>query len=209
MTDDFTAGLGFFPFYSSITQRAFPSAGTYNVKINIFSRSKSAWGGQEDMEKWPRVVESFDFTFSESDIAAIMNNHKAAIKRMDENAANAFAYDKMPAVFSNPGKLTDPAATTARVSAILKRDLPGRAIIKFVAEQYNGAYWSIAKDDFGLPRYKYFNPHIWMAYKAGGKCYVGFVTLRQVYSGGGTYGPLQVAWTSTKDDRLIDCAKVR
>ena len=209
MTDDFTAGLGFFPFYNSITQEAFPSAGTYNVKINIFSRSKSAWGGQESYEKWPRIVESFDFTFSESDIATIKKNSKAAIARMDEVVANGNRYDKLPPVFSNPGKLTDPNATTAKVSAILKRDLPNRGIIKFVAEQYNGSYWSIAKDDYGLPKYKYFNPHIWMAYKADGKCYVGFVTLRQVYSGGGTYGPLEVAWTSTKDDRGIDCVKVK
>lgn len=48
-----------------------------------------------------------------------------------------------------------------------------------------------------------------MAYKADGKCYVGYVTLRQVYSGTGKYGPLEVARISTKDDRAIDCVKVK
>jgi hypothetical protein len=126
--------------------------------------------------------------------------------------ANAFRYDKMPPVFSNPGKLTDPNATQAKIAAILKRDLPKRQILKWVAETYDGTYWHIAKDDYGLPRYKYFNPHIWMAYKIDGKCYIGHVTLRQVYSGGGTYGPLQVAFTSASGslpDRGIDCLKVK
>jgi hypothetical protein len=50
-----------------------------------------------------------------------------------------------------------------------------------------------------------------MAYKINGKCYVGNVTLRQVYSGGGTFGPLQVAFTSAGSlpDKGIDCAKVK
>ncbi|MEO6612080.1 MAG: hypothetical protein ABIT05_02655 [Chitinophagaceae bacterium] len=206
MTEEFDVGYGYIPLYSMINPNYFPSAGTYHVNIKIFSRSKDMYDQEEDNEKWPYIQEGFDFTLRESDIAMLKKNGTATENLLVDNA---FRYDKMPTVFSNPGKLTDPNATTAKVSAILKRDLPNRAIIKFVAEQYNGAYWSIAKDDFGLPRYKYFNPHIWMAYKANGKCYVGYVTLRQVYSGGGTYGPLQVAWTSTKDDRGIDCAKVK
>ena len=206
MTDDFTAGYGFYPFYRMIKPENFPSSGGYQVTVRVLSKSLNAWDRQEDREKWPVIEEKFAFAFNENDIATLKKNGKAASDFMYDNA---FRYDKMPAVFSNPGKLTDPNATTAKVSAILKRDLPGRAIIKYVAEQYNGAYWSIAKDDYGLPKYKYFNPHIWMAYKMDGKCYVGYITLRQVYSGGGTYGPLQVAWTSTKDDKGIDCGKVK
>ena len=206
MTDDFTAGYGYFPLYNMINPDYFPSAGKYHIKVKIFSRSLDAWGREEERDKWPYIEDGFDFIFNEADIATLGKNKKAAGEFIDENA---FRYDKMPLVFSNPGKLTDPNATTAKVAAILKRDLPNRAIMKFVAEQYSGTYWSIAKDDFGLPRYKYFNPHIWLAYKSDGKCYVGYVTLRQVYSGGGTYGPLEVAWTTTKDDRGIDCAKVK
>ncbi len=206
MTDDFTAGYGYTPLYNMINPDYFPSGGNYNINVKFFSRTLDAYDREEDAEKWPFINEGFEFTLREADIATLRKNGKASWNLMAENA---FRLDKLPAVFSNPGKLTDPNATTAKVAAILKRDLPGRAIIKFVAEQYSGALWSIAKDDYGLPTYKYFNPHIWMAYKADGKCFVGYVTLRQVYSGGGTYGPLQVAWTSTKDDRVIDCVKVK
>jgi hypothetical protein len=206
MTDDFTAGYGYTPLYYMINPNYFPEGGNYHLNIKFLSITYDAYDREQDKEKWPFITEGFDFTLRDADIPTLRKNSKIALDHM---LANAFRYDKLPAVFSNPGKLTDPNATTAKVAAILKRDLPGRAIIKFVAEQYSGALWHIAKDDYGLPTYRYFNPHIWMAYKADGKCYVGYVTLRQPYSGGGTYGQLQVAWTSTKDDRGIDCAKVK
>lgn len=206
MTDDFSAGYGYTPLYYMINPNFFPSGGNYRVNVKFFARTLDAYDREEDQEKWPFIQDGFDFTLRDADISKLRNNAKTSRTSME---GNAFRLDKMPAVFANPGKLTDPNATTAKIAAILKRDLPGRAIIKFVAEQYSGANWSIAKDDWGLPTYKYFNPHIWMAYKADGKCYVGYVTLRQTYSGGGTYGPLQVAWTSTKDDRGIDCVKVK
>lgn len=205
MLDDFSAGNGFSPLSSRIIGMRMKE-GKYQVQIKIYSRAVDGWGKEQDRDKWPVLEGQFDYEFMESDIEKVKNDSK---KTGDVTRENAFSYDKLPAVFSNPGKLTDPNATTAKVAAILKRDLPERAILKFVAEQYSGTQWSIAKDDYGLPRYKYFNPHIWMAYKADGKCYVGYVTLRQVYSGGGTYGPLEVAWTSTKDDRAIDCGKVK
>lgn len=206
MTDDFVGGYGYTPLYSMINPDYFPSGGTYHLNVKIFSRTLDAYDREQEEDKWPFIQEGFDFTLNEADIATLKKNGKASIERMQENA---FRYDKMPPVFTNPGKLTDPNATSAKIAAILKRDLPERQIIKWVAESYNGPYWSIAKDDYGLPKYKYFNPHIWMAYKSNGKCYVGYVTLRQNYSGGGTYGSLEVAWTSTTDDRGIDCEKVK
>ncbi|MDZ4796017.1 MAG: hypothetical protein SGI83_17185 [Bacteroidota bacterium] len=205
MTDDFTAGYGYVPFYSLIIGEKLPE-GNYTVKVKIFYRAVDGWGKELSHKKWPYIEGEFQFNFSENDIGKIVKDDKLANDILYENA---FRYDKLPAVFSNPGKLTDPTATAAKVVAILKRDLPNRTILKFVAEQYSGTQWHIAKDDYGLPSYKYFNPHIWVAYKMGGKCYVGYVTLRQVYSGGGTYGPLGVAWTSTKDDKAIDCDKVK
>lgn len=206
MTDDFSPAY-YVPLYTMISPDYFPSAGNYHVNIRIFSRSHDAWDRVEPKDKWPFIEEGFDFILREADIATLKKNGQATQDFMEENA---FRYDKLPDVFSNPGKLTDPNATTAKVAAILKRDLPNRAILKFVAEQYSGTLWHIATDEYSLlPKYKYFNPHIWMAYKADGKCYVGYVTLRQVYSGGGTYGPLAVAWTSTKDDKGIDCVKVK
>lgn len=205
LLDDFSAGLGHFPLSSEIGYAKLPD-GNYKVHIKIYMETKNTYGSYQDEDKWPTLEGEFDFKFKEDDYARINKNAEVG---SDLALANAFRYDKLPPVFSNPGKLTDPGATSAKIASILKRDLPERQIIKWVAETYSGPYWSIAQDDYGLPKYKYFNPHIWMAYKSEGKCYVGFVTLRQVYSGGGTYAGLAVAWTSTKDDKPIDCSKVK
>lgn len=208
MLDDFSAGLGVNPLVNLFRNGRHPT-GDYKVRVTVYSETFNAYGSLNDEDKWPALEGEFDYKFSEDDVEKIFANDDKVTETI---VANAFRYDKMPPVFSNPGKLTDPNATQAKIAAILKRDLPKRQILKWVAETYDGTYWHIAKDDYGLPRYKYFNPHIWMAYKMDGKCYIGNVTLRQVYSGGGTYGPLQVAFTSASGslpDRGIDCVKVK
>ena len=208
MLEDFSAGNGFNPLSSLILNGRWPD-GDYKVRVTIYTETYNAYGSLQDEEKWPKLDGEFDLKFKEDDAGKIIANSKLITETSIENA---FRYDKLPAVFSSPGKLTDPNATSAKILAILKRDLPERQILKWVAESYSGPYWHIAHDDYGIPKYKYFNPHIWMAYKINGKCYVGNITLRQVYSGGGTYGPLRVAFTSASDsggDKGIDCVKVK
>jgi hypothetical protein len=207
MLDDFSAGYGFNPISGLIINGRWPD-GDYTVRVRIFTETFNAYGSLQSEDKWPALEGEFNLKFREDDAVKIIADTKLISEKTVENA---FRYEKLPDVFSNPGKLTDPNATSAKIAAILKRDLPERQILKWVAESYNGPYWHIAKDDYGLPKYKYFNPHIWMVYKINGKCYVGDATLRQDYSGGGTYGALHVGFTSAGNvpDRGIDCSKVR
>jgi hypothetical protein len=207
MLDDFSAGIGFTPLPTMIFNAHLPD-GNYQVKVKIYTETMDAYGSLQSEDKWPSLEGEFSYNFKEDDAEKILANR---LKIRENILENAFRYDKLPPVFSNPGKLTDPNATAAKIAAILKRDLPDREIIKWVAETYNGPVWHIANDDYGLPKYKYFNPHIWMVYKMNGKCYVGDATLRQPYSGGGTYGTLQVAYTSASSvpDKGIDCVKVK
>ncbi len=207
MLDDFSAGIGFTPLPTMIFNAHLPD-GNYQVHVKIYTETMDAYGSLQSEDKWPSVEGEFNYNFKEDDAEKILANRLTIRENI---LVNAFRYDKLPPVFSNPGKLNDPNATAAKIFAILKRDLPEREIIKWVAETYNGPVWHIANDDFGLPKYKYFNPHIWMAYKMNGKCYVGDVTLREPYSGGGTYGSLQVAFTSASSvpDKGIDCVKVK
>lgn len=207
MLEDFSAGYGFNPISGLIKNGRWPD-GQYQVKVTIYTETYNAYGALQDEEKWPALEGSFDLSFKEDDATRIIANSNLI---RETSVENAFRYEKLPAVFAKPGPLTDPNANSAKIAAILKRDLPKRQIIKWVAETYNGPYWHIATDEIGLPKYKYFNPHIWMAYKLNGKCYVGHVTLRQIYAGGGTYGPLQVAFTSASGlpDHGIDCTLVK
>jgi hypothetical protein len=209
MTEDFRQGYGYTPLYQMIKPDYFPSGGTYRVNVRLFFKTSDAYDRLEDREKWPFVEDGFDFTLREADIAMLNKNRLASIEVMNENA---FRYDKLPDVFSKPATITDPKATPAKIAAILKRDLSNRTIIKWVVEKYNGPVWSVAKDEYNLPKYRYFNPHVWVAYKQNGKCYVGHVTLRENYTGGGTYGPLEVGFTTASDtggDRGIDCEKIK
>lgn len=209
MTDDFSAGYGYTPLYMMIKPDFFPEAGKYRVNARIYFKTTDMYGRDEDMDKWPYIEDGFEFTLRESDVAMLVKNSKA---NWEYNESNAFRYDKLPAEFSNPATYSDPKVTNAKIAAILKRDLPNRSIIKFVVEKYNGGLWHIANNDLGIPKYRYFNPHVWVAYKENGKCYVGHVTLRENYSGGGTYGPLGVAFTTASNsggDRGIDCGKIK
>jgi hypothetical protein len=206
--EDFSAGNGFFPLYNIVSPEAFPSNGKYTVHVTVYRETVNAWGSLEESDKWPTLEGEFELDFNEADIATLQANKK---KVVDVTRENAFRYEKMPDVFSHPGALTDPKATAAKISAILKRDLPERTILKFAAEKVSGLQWNVANDDYGLPKYRYFTPDIYVAYKMNGKCYIGTVTLREVYTGGGTFGPLQVAFTSASEqpDRGIDCALVK
>lgn len=196
--EDFSAGLGFVPLYNIVDESHFPEAGKYQVKIKFFYRSANAWDKEEDQDKWPVLEDEFEFNFKEDDIAAMKKNKTAVTQAIRDNA---FRYEKLPDVFTKPAKISDPKATPDKIAAILKRDLPNRTIIKWVVEQYNGPLWSVAKDDYNLPKYRYFNPHIHVAYKLDGVCRVGVVTLRENYEGGGNYGPLEVAYTSASQQQ--------
>ena len=169
---------------------------------------ENSWGTLEPRDTWPTLEGEFNFTMNEADIETLVANRT---KARESSRESAYRYDKLPPVFANPGPMSDPNATAAKISAILKRDLPERTIMKFVAEKYSGLQWHVANDEIGLPKYKYFNPHIWVAYRMDGKCHVGSVTLRQNYQGGGRFGPLQVAFTSASEheDGVIDCALVK
>jgi hypothetical protein len=165
------------------------------------------WGRELDSDKWPALEDRFEFDFHEEDIARVQKDFKDITEIIKENA---FRYDKLPAEFSNSAVITDPKASNARILAIIKRDLPYRTILKIAIEK-TGTTWSIAKDEFNLPKYRYFYPTVWVAYKLDGKCYIGTVTLRETYTGGGTYGQLEVGFTSASNqkDRGIDCIKVK
>jgi len=207
MTDDFSAGYGFTPFNNLLVN--YPvDEGEYRIKIKIFNMTQDGWGREQDMDKWPAIEGEYTWKFSDADIQQVKND----LQNVRTNTLeNAFRYDKLPDVFSNGATINDPLASNAKILAIIKRDLPERTILKMAIEKTSGVLWHIAKDEFDFPKYRYFNPSVFVAYKLDGKCRVGDITLRQVYSGGGTWGPLQVAFTSAsgQPDRGIDCVKIK
>ncbi|MEO7308335.1 MAG: hypothetical protein ABIR78_07450 [Ferruginibacter sp.] len=203
----FNYGLASGPLYQMVGQQVFKENGTYSIKVRIYYKSLDAYGNEEPQGKWPQCSGSFSFSFNEADLTALLKNSKEADALVTESA---FVIDKLPKEFFG-SKTSDPKVTAAKLAAILKRDLPSRTILKFAIGEGNGVLWGIEKNDLGIPRYRYFIPHIHVAYKINGKCYVGTVELIEDYQGGGRYGPLKVGPSSSSNtnEPSIDCGKVK
>ena len=207
-TDRFTSALFSVPLYHLFTNSNFPENGEYRLVVKFYSETYDVWGKMEAVEKWPKLEEEFTFTFNEKDVPMLKKNEAAADAVIQENA---FKMSKLPDVFTNPAKVNDVKLTVAKIAAILKRDMPHWAVLKFAIEPVSGPLWLIEKDDYGLIKQRYLSPYLHVAYKKDGNCYVGYLQLVEKYEAGGRYGPLQVGFTSSsmRKDNVIDCSKVK
>lgn len=206
LVDDFSTGQrpGFFdPFLHNSDY--YWRNGDYKVDVSIYLKSYNAWGKLDDIEKWPDITGTFTFHFNEKDVAAQMSNNEKARQSVRDNSLRM---DKLPDYFSKPAKISDPELTNAKLMAILKRDLPSVNIIKAVIPPFDGVLKDIVKNELGVILYRYVRPYVRVIYKEDGKCYLGSVSLREDYVGGGKYGQLRYNkfWGS---EGLLDCSLVK
>lgn len=204
--DDFSTGqrAGFFdPFLNNSDY--YWRTGDYKVDISVYLKSYNAWGQLDEIEKWPDITGSFIFHFNEKDVAAHMKNIEKASETVIENSLRM---DRMPEYFSKPAKISDPELSNAKIMAILKRDLPSVNIIKAVIPPFEGVLKDVVKNELGVILYRYVRPYVRVIYKENGKCYLGSVSLKEDYLGGGKYGPLKFNkfWGS---EGLLDCSLVK
>lgn len=179
----------------------FRKPGKYTVRHIFYNTAVDAWGNEKrGMER--EVIADFEYEFNEADVPAIIKAHNEATAKIK---SIYFSIDKLPEVFSHPAKAE---ISYDKIKSILERDLPRRTILKAAIAQGTGPEWYIEKNELGLPRQKWFNRKIHIAYKYDSKCYVGTVDLIEPYSGAGGYGTLQVGYTS-ENDKLIDCSKIK
>ena len=191
-------------------RQIFPKTGTYKVTIRIDLNNFDEWGEmQRDPEKFPAVVSAFTFQFNVADAQTLAGNNKKA----SENALTA--RNRMETLTALPewwGKTrapSDPKLTVARLTPLL-RDYTREAtyLNKFVWGEYSLPLWTIHKDSYGLPSYR-FGPQLWALYKHNkdGTCFFVRYSPRETYSGAGTYGPLHLqAMTSYT---YVDCSAVK
>ncbi|HEX6193034.1 MAG TPA: hypothetical protein VFZ42_11755 [Chitinophagaceae bacterium] len=206
LLEDFSTGqcAGIFtPFLSN--NDYFWKNGEYKVAVSIYLKSYNAYGTLDDTEKWPDITGEFTFHFDMNDVAAQIKNSQAADASVKENSLRM---DKLPDYFSSPAKISDPELTSARIMAILKRDLSSVNITKVVIPPFDGTLKDIAKNEFGVILYRYVRPYVRVIYKENGKCYLGSVSLKEDYAGGGKYGPLKLNkfWGT---EGLLDCSLVK
>ena len=191
-------------------RQIFPKTGTYKVTIRIDLNNFDEWGEmQREREKFPAVVSAFTFQFNVGDAQTLAANNKKA----SENALTA--RNRMETLTALPewwGKTrapSDPKLTVARLTPLL-RDYTREAtyLNKFVWGEYSLPLWTIHKDSYGLPSYR-FGPQLWALYKHNkdGTCFFVRYSPRETYSGAGTYGQLHLQ--AMTNYTYIDCAAIR
>lgn len=204
--DDFSSGFmaGFFLPYADNSDY-FWKNGDYKVELSIYLKSYDAWGRLDDTEKWPDITGMFTLQFDEKDIAAKIKNSEDGRTAMN---TERMKIDALPDYFIKPAKIDDPNLAPAKVMAILKRDLPSVNIVKAVIPPFDGVLKDIAKNELGVILYRYVRPYVRVIYKENGKCYLGSVSLKEDYVGGGKYGPLKYNkfWG---EEGLLDCSKIK
>lgn len=181
-----------------------------NSKLNITIRLagyKESWPGSSTTttDGMPQVTGEFEMTVNHADNDTYKQNSILADKKV---AANGLSLSSLPPIFSQPFKTTDPKLASAKLLAILKRDYPHRKVLKIALDSDGGQLWMVSKNDFGIPRYRYFKGLLHVAYMEDGVCKVGNVELTENYLGGGKYAAL-AASSWSEYNRTINCAAVK
>ena len=214
--DDLSYYRNSLPLYFQVAENnvraTFPKSGTYTLRIRLYLNNFDEWGKkQNDYEKFPSVANKFTFQFAVSDAATLDANRKVA----HENAATA--KNKRSTVKALPdwwGKNRGPAdakLSAARLTAFMKSRASRNDAVylnKFAWEASSPPVWTIFKDQYGLPNYRY-SPLVWAVYKNNkdGLCYYGWHSVREDYSGGGRYG--QAYLSPIRDETYIDCGAIK
>ncbi len=204
-SENFKTGLSTGPLYSLLARKLFEKSGSYKIVVTVYNVTKDAYGKVNNKGKWPTCSGSFSFIFKEEDVPVLLKNRIAA-EEFTRN--NAIRVSKLPSAFTNPLAPKDPKLSKAKIAAILKRDV-GSKITKFAIEKEEGSLWAIAKNNFGIPRYRYLIPRVFIVSKNGEKCYITVVELIEEYLGGGKYGTLKVGYFRHSEGGRIECEKVK
>ncbi len=188
----------------------------YNIRFNEYKNNSvinygiELVGGTNETNKagnpeWPRVGGEFAITINHADYEKYKQNNDLTDKKVQADGMNL---SSLPPIFSKPFKTTDPKLTAAKLSVILKRDFPHRKVLKMALDSDGGQLWLVSKNDFGIPRYRYFKGLLHIAYMEDGVCKVGSVELIENYLGSGRYAALAADYPS-EYDRKINCAAVK
>jgi hypothetical protein len=190
----------------------FPKNGDYPIRIILFQANFDDYGQQRfDSDPLPYAAGQFTFQFAARDWDAMNANHKKAFDNAESARNKRDTVRALPDWWGKTKPPTDPKLSAARMTALINDYAKrwGRTYLgKFAWDSYSLPIWNIQNNDLGLPSYRY-GPHIWVVYRddKDGMCYFGSHSIREDYSGAGTYG--QTYLNTMSNRTYIDCAAVR
>lgn len=193
-------------------QSKFPKNGDYRIRIVLYQNLFDDYGKPRfDSAPLPYAAGQFTFQFAARDFQALIANSEKATANLGAAKNKREMLKALPAWWGKAKAPADAKLSAARLTPLLNdyANRWGRAYLgKFVWDNDSLPIWRIQKDELGLPKYRYATS-IWAIYKDNkdGMCYLGSHSIREDYSGGGTYGQM---YLNTMGDRTyIDCAVVR
>ncbi len=197
------------PFPNMHNQKNFPKNGAYTVAVFLNSKTRDDWGKQQDGDG---IIygNTFNYDFSAKDVATIMSEQQA-IFDSNKNGIKYAIKDLAPEWKMKTNAfmmgLTDQQITNLYIS----RYSGGEQVLKILkvyAHESNGG-WTIHKNEYGIPLYRYSNQFYTFFVKniESNSCYFQRFSLRQEYNGGGAYG--QTKGDITYDVNFTACDKMK
>lgn len=192
--------------------RTFPSDGTYYFDIRVWLDGFDGWGKPvSGTENDPAVGGIFTYQFSTQDGQSLVANSKQAEAAADKARRAKSMLHAMPAWWGKSPTPPDAKFAPARLAPMIKSYI-GRwnlTYLNHTVYSYSGPLWGIEKDGFNLPKFRRAAPAIYILYKdpKDNACKIGFLEMREDYSGAGTYGEPYLKGINDVQD--IDCAVVR
>lgn len=190
----------------------FPRNGDYPIRVVLFQANFDDYGQPKfDSAPLPYAAGQFTFQFAARDWEAMNANHKKAFANAETARNKRDTQKALPSWWGQTKAPADAKLSAARITAMLNSYASqwGRTYLgKFAWDSYSPPIWKIQKNDVGLPSYRY-APHVWAIYKdkKDGMCYYGSHSIREDYSGAGSYG--QTYLNTMSNRTYVDCGAVR
>lgn len=202
---DFSAGKSTAPLYGAIKPTIFSEDGIYKIDVIIRNPIIDGWGRDLAKDKWPTFEADFDFEFNSTDVAKLTKNYETATAQANYAIKNSIT--PMPKQWTEKSSTLAMGFTQAQLISMYENHFSSKldphTVIKFHASPSNGD-WTIVKNDFGIPIYRYSNQWytIFIKYNNGKACFFQGFGLRQQYSGGGTYDKVII---DDQEYKMADC----
>ena len=187
--------------------------GSYPLIVEIESAGVDFRGNPLPSDQQKKFTGEVSFTFRGSDYAKITANLDTLRKNTEAASTKSqAASQEVPSEWSAPPNRIPPAKETELRAWYLSflEDRNDLKIIKFYSSRPGPTTWSVSTNDLGLITYRYSNEYymVFLKNQAKNECSFDTFTLRQNYSGGGTYGQTLVIHSS-QTRKYIDCAKLQ
>lgn len=208
---ELSQGAGSSPLYDLLIDRNnFPEPGWYTVAIQWAQPTYDPYDPSRPNpeEKWINCIGEFEIEFDVNDVPVLRKAGEEADALVKENARIKQVEERgLPDEWNISSAEIKSGHTLAQINQMfLKNESATCKIIKTIIHPTTDNNWHIEKNEYDLPIQKYHNQPIGVFAQNNGRCFYIEGYLKQVYEGGGKYGPTVFEWYRS-DEFKCNCLK--